>query len=187
MDPGQLSLRRRRGSAETWLHSHGDGRTTIVLPTADVTQGVPGTGDPYWRVALLPWCLNYAPEGLEGLRATVAAARRLVGPDGEIVAVARAFDSGRELAERMVSAGATPTGLGAANLTSKEIACLRPDDAVALENVTRFRSRVESAQEFADRVFLSPRLAQVDFHLPDGFVVKTLDIGLTWAPESRKR
>jgi hypothetical protein len=134
---------------------------------------------------LLHYDLNYAVvDGLEGLRKVRDEALQRLVPGGVVVAVARACDSGQELAEKLVESGIPPAELGVSNLTNKEIACLRPSSCVFLPGVRVLPADCNSRT--VDDFVRDVRKSSVNLELRGPitgtrrFVTKTLDVGLTW-------
>jgi len=149
--------------------------------------GTTGTFD----TVVLEYTLNLCP-GLEEMRATVRDALKLTVKGGTVVAISRACDSGSELAEAMVRMGVDPNELGVSNLTNKEIACLRPKEAVLLVSHVTLRQadlddypesaddNKQKALEFATRVRQSAVPPDIRGTFPERFVTKIIDIGLVW-------
>lgn len=175
----QFSARTLRKDPLQWLHEQLQG--SVALADMDDVGSPFEAGTRRFRTVALRYSLN-ACDGLEEMRRLLSHAHEVLHPRGRVVAIARALDSGQELAERMVESGIAPEDLGISNLTNKEITCLRPTSCVFLPGVKVLTdaSNSRNVDEFVRDVRKSKVNLELRGELPRRFVTKTLDVGLTW-------
>ena len=174
-----LRVKARRLDADSWLHMNLAGAQALVI-TSDTWKQVPME---LFGCVVLRYALNYAKD-LEDMRSMVSDAMERTKPGGSVVAVARACDSGVELAEEMVRTGVLPEALGITNLSNGEIGRLKPLDAVLLTGSSVFKSTDSETDEtrFRDwvlQVRQSPIAPDIRF-LPKKLATRIVDVGLLW-------
>ena len=116
-------------------------------------------------------------EGLECLK-----------PGGVLVTIDRACDNGKELAEHCVRAGTPAPALCIGNLSNRDIAVLRPDNAVFLtgflhKKKDRVKSEEFTLQETEDlfyEVFQTFPDQALRKPIPTPFTVNLLTVGMIW-------
>jgi len=173
-----LSLKTRRMTGKAWVESRIEPGDRLFLHGA---ARIPGRKDGPCDTIALVYTLNRV-QGLEKLRQDVRTVMKFLKPGGRLVAVARACDSGQELAQRMVESCYSPRKIPVTNLTNKEIVALRPNRAVFLQSFVSHRvvGQNQSVQRFVQRVLQTDDEIRDDLTLPDIFPVKLLDVGLEW-------
>jgi hypothetical protein len=167
IEPPQLRTLTQRKDGPAWAKQHAARAASSVVLEYDLNL-VPET--------------RGLPDRLRQLREVVKDALAKVDPGGVVVAIARACDSGQELAELMVKQGVPPHDLGISNVVNSEIACLRPQSAVFLASIRTYRGNLESADPiaFARNVRKSPVEPDARLSLPESFSTRILDVGLIW-------
>lgn len=140
---------------------------------------------------VLKYTLNHVSE-LESQRKVIDECLRILKPGGAILSVARACDSGQDIAEEMVRVGVPPTRIGLVNLGNKDIAVLKPKMGVFLSDFKMLRKRPNCDPDVV-RGFLQdilklkepPPLDNDQIQsFPDLIRAKVLDIALVWVKEA---
>jgi len=137
---------------------------------------------------VLKYTLNCV-EGLVQRRQIRDAGLALLKPGGALIAVSRAFDSGKDLAEALVRVGVPTARLGSRNLTNKEIATLKPKGATMLNDFRVLRRTRRTNNGPAEvRRFLEETLKFRNLELeddqaaglPESLRANIIDIALLW-------
>jgi len=176
----KLSLRRVHGNQ--WFKTLTGGPHSFVVHEDDWSK-VPHE---LFAVFGLAFSLNYASD-LEDMRSMVTDAMERLQPGGQVIAIARAFDNGAELAERMVQSGVTGEDLALTNLSNREISRLQANSAILLTSSSVYRLSEDlppeaNALQFKEWVTVirkSPKPPDIRFQ-PEKLVSRVVDIGLTW-------
>lgn len=97
-----------------------------------------------------------------------------------IVVVARAFDSGKDLANLLIKSGLAPDELGFANLTHQEIQCLAPHSMVLLYGFLNFKPNKDNFKSIVNEVCKVDVPIKIPENFPRHLTIQTLDVGLIW-------
>jgi hypothetical protein len=181
LEPLQLAIPHRRGPATNWTRQFTENRHTLTIRDGDWSS-VPMD---LFTCVVLEYALNYAKD-VEDMRSMVSDAKERLRPGGIVVAIARAFDNGQELAERMARSGVQKLGLS--NLSNREVGMLRPLIAVVFTDISVFRpndSESEAARfdAWAVQVRKSPHRPEIRFE-PEHISTRITDMGMTWVNQS---
>ena len=140
------------------------------------------------------------PTGVPEKRSHVQRLLKEMEQGNTLIGIARCMDCNQALVERMVKSGVHPDDLKLPNLTNKEIAALKPNAAMLLETVVKFRVKHWSGpwvegdprngqtptKLFARRMLGlqddqgAAREPDIRFDLDDGFIVLFKQVGLVW-------
>lgn len=197
IDPPKIVLRHRHVEPSDWW------KTTLELSGKDTPGRVyvcesrivgpwvpPEITNKIYAVSL-PWCLNWYDTLEEKLR-VVREALEFVDDGGMVIAVARACDSGQELAERMVAGGVPLNELGVSNLSSRDIVALRPSQACFLAGQSLFSVSKELDKNlprflsFARNVRRSRVEPDIRFK-PQQLCTRLLSVGLIWRKQDQPK
>lgn len=192
IEPLVLRAPVRKQKAEVWLQQRIDPKHSVEqVDGLDGLEYLETRPENSFDRVVLVYTLNHVPDNHEDRRKVIKLARRILKPDGLILAVARACDSGEGVAKHMVHVGVPPARLELVNLGNRDIAILKPQDGMFLSDFMMLNKRrdtpVATVREFLRNALKSrgplPLADDQVQSFPNLIRVKVLDIGMIWAKE----